>query len=138
MDLEKRLEHWIIGRLYVSRLCRNHIDAGNRRNEIQVGSVLVVENSISQMADNAMENENAPTDPLEHSNVHSDRILLGRKVGWRAILIGTGYSLIIEITQLVTHRGLFEIDDLIHNTAGAAIGFGLCVLMKRIKRNDVR
>ena len=64
--------------------------------------------------------------------------LLGRKVGWKAILIGTGYSLIIEITQLVTHRGLFEIDDLIHNTAGAAIGFGLCVLMKRIKRNDVR
>ena len=81
MDLEKRLEHWIIGRLYVSRLFRNHIDAGNRRNEIQVGSVLVVENSISQMADNAMENENAPTDPLEHSNVHSDRIF-ARSESW--------------------------------------------------------
>lgn len=64
-------------------------------------------------------------------------LLLGRKVGWKSILIGMGYSLIIEITQLVMHRGLFEIDDIIHNTLGTVIGFGLYVLMRRIKKNDI-
>ncbi|MCR4796690.1 MULTISPECIES: VanZ family protein [Ruminococcus] len=42
-------------------------------------------------------------------------------------------SLLIEITQLITTRGYFEIDDLFHNTLGAVLG-GLigCRLARRI------
>jgi glycopeptide antibiotics resistance protein len=38
------------------------------------------------------------------------------------MLIGFLTSLIIEILQLVTKRGLFEFDDIFHNTLGVAIG----------------
>ena len=31
----------------------------------------------------------------------------------------------IEVIQLVTHRGLFEFDDIVHNSLGAIIGIGL-------------
>lgn len=34
-------------------------------------------------------------------------------------------SSLIEIIQLVTHRGLFEFDDIVHNSLGAIIGIGL-------------
>ena len=37
-------------------------------------------------------------------------------------LIGFIVSLLIEITQLITTRGYFEIDDLFHNTLGAFLG----------------
>jgi glycopeptide antibiotics resistance protein len=40
----------------------------------------------------------------------------------RIILIGFLISLTIEILQLVTKRGLFEFDDIFHNTLGVAIG----------------
>ena len=38
-------------------------------------------------------------------------------------LIGLCFSLIIEFLQLITHRGYFEIDDIILNTLGCAIGY---------------
>lgn len=45
----------------------------------------------------------------------------------RNILITTGiggvFSLVIELTQYVTHRGLCEVDDLFHNTLGALLGY---------------
>jgi glycopeptide antibiotics resistance protein len=40
----------------------------------------------------------------------------------RIILIGFLISLTIEILQLVTKRGLFEFDDIFHNTLGVAVG----------------
>ena len=57
--------------------------------------------------------------------------LLGRLVGWKGILIAAVMSAAIEIVQLITHLGLFEIDDIIHNTVGAAIGAALHKLVKR-------
>ena len=39
--------------------------------------------------------------------------------------IGCMLSLTIEIIQLVSRRGVFNIDDVIHNTLGCAIGFGI-------------
>ena len=34
-----------------------------------------------------------------------------------------GFSLFIEFTQYVTGRGLLELDDIMHNTVGGAMGF---------------
>ena len=56
-------------------------------------------------------------------------LLLGRLYKWKAIPIATGFSLIIELIQLITRRGLFEFDDIIHNTLGAALG---CVIVELI------
>ena len=57
--------------------------------------------------------------------------LLGIKTGWKCIPLATGISVLIELIQLLTKRGLFEFDDIIHNTAGAVIGFGLWILLKK-------
>ncbi|MBR0410331.1 MAG: VanZ family protein [Eubacterium sp.] len=43
-------------------------------------------------------------------------------VRWRGIPMAAGLSVVIELLQLVTLRGLFEFDDTIHNSAGAAAG----------------
>lgn len=59
--------------------------------------------------------------------------LAGRVIGRWGIVLGFGFSVVIELTQLLTGRGLFEFDDILHNTVGAALGFGLYVLLKRIK-----
>ncbi len=37
--------------------------------------------------------------------------------------IGCGISLTIEILQFITKRGVFNIDDIIHNTIGCVIGY---------------
>lgn len=41
----------------------------------------------------------------------------------KILLVGFFLSLMIETTQLLTHRGWFDVDDLIYNTIGAWIGF---------------
>lgn len=52
-------------------------------------------------------------------------------------LIGFIVSLLIEVTQLITTRGYFEIDDLFHNTLGALIGaFIGCSAAKWIYSDD--
>lgn len=48
------------------------------------------------------------------------------------LIAGFGLSLCIEITQFITKRGTFEIDDLINNTMGALIGFGIYLLVDRL------
>lgn len=43
---------------------------------------------------------------------------------WYLILaIGIVFSAIIETTQLITHRGWFDVDDIIHNGVGTIIGW---------------
>ena len=61
----------------------------------------------------------------------------GRLLGWKGILLGFGCSALIELIQLVTQRGLFEFDDVIHNTLGAVIGFRLWVRLRKAFRNDI-
>lgn len=39
-----------------------------------------------------------------------------------ALIAGFVFTIIIEITQFITHTGTFETDDIIHNTIGAALG----------------
>lgn len=46
------------------------------------------------------------------------------RLSW-TVLAGTGISMLIELTQLITKRGLFEFDDIFHNAVGAAVGYGI-------------
>lgn len=45
----------------------------------------------------------------------------------KVILWGFLISLTIETIQLITKTGTFEVDDLIYNTLGCAMGFMVCV-----------
>lgn len=60
---------------------------------------------------------------------------LKKKHIWNAIGIGFVLSFFIELTQLISTRGVFNVDDIIHNVLGCAIGF-LCFVFcyKMIKR----
>lgn len=49
----------------------------------------------------------------------------------RVIFIGFLTSLSIEFLQLVLKRGLFEFDDMFHNTLGVAIGYWLYVKIRK-------
>ena len=47
---------------------------------------------------------------------------------WKTYLVGFGLTAIIELTQLFTSRGMFELDDLLNNTVGTMIGYGIFTL----------
>ena len=51
---------------------------------------------------------------------------------WLALLIGMGISLSIEMAQYVFKLGFSETDDVIHNTTGCMIGYGLFRLIERV------
>ncbi len=51
--------------------------------------------------------------------------VIGKQKWYWTIGIGFCFSLLIEIIQLVTARGCFDPDDMILNTLGTAIGYGL-------------
>lgn len=51
-------------------------------------------------------------------------------------LAGLGMSLFIEVMQLATTRGEFQVDDLFHNTLGVLIGCVVCkVVVGWMKKN---
>lgn len=50
----------------------------------------------------------------------------------QVIKIGCLLSIIIELAQLLTRRGVCNIDDVIHNTIGCAIGYGIFLLCKYV------
>lgn len=56
-------------------------------------------------------------------------ILLGGIFGkgkfWQVVLIGCLFSVSIELLQLVLKRGYSEVDDVIHNTLGCMMGYGV-------------
>lgn len=60
---------------------------------------------------------------------------LKKKHVWKAIEIGILLSFFIEITQLITTRGVCNIDDIIHNTLGCVIGFGCFVFGYKLIRH---
>ena len=48
---------------------------------------------------------------------------MNRKVKWQeALVFGVLISATIEMSQLITMRGLFEWDDMIHNGLGCMVG----------------
>lgn len=55
------------------------------------------------------------------------------------LMLATGFisSLAIELLQLVTRRGMFDVDDLFCNTVGAMFGWGLVMAVRAvIRRGD--
>lgn len=56
---------------------------------------------------------------------------------WKTYLAGFIFTLFIEITQLITGRGVFEADDIWNNLLGAMIGYGIyrmiCWLVSRLR-----
>ena len=48
---------------------------------------------------------------------------------WKTAAAGFGVSLLIEFTQIIFRKGIGEVDDLIDNTVGTMIGFGVFVLV---------
>ncbi|MDO5042586.1 MAG: VanZ family protein [Slackia sp.] len=55
----------------------------------------------------------------------------------KAALIGFAFSLAIEASQLLTNR-VFDVDDLIMNTFGAAMGCAMALIGMRIRQSDFR
>ena len=62
-------------------------------------------------------------------------IMTGQLWKWRGLIATAGLSVVIEVLQLVSQRGLCEVDDLLHNMIGAVIGFGIVMMVKeRLKK----
>jgi glycopeptide antibiotics resistance protein len=65
-------------------------------------------------------------------------ILAGLLYKGKGILIAVAFSVLIETMQLAAGRGLFELDDIVHNSAGALIGLLLVLawrnMMKRFAK----
>ena len=55
---------------------------------------------------------------------------------WKALLAGAGLSFTIEMIQLLFPGSVTDIDDLILNTAGAAIGYGIYQLVCSFRRPE--
>ena len=60
---------------------------------------------------------------------------LKKKHIWNALRIGFALSFFIELTQLITTRGVFNVDDIIHNTLGCVIGFLCFVACYKMLKN---
>ena len=52
-------------------------------------------------------------------------IIMREVVWWKVILVGMGISMSIELLQLILMRGCCETDDVIHNTLGCLVGYGV-------------
>ena len=53
---------------------------------------------------------------------------------WKVLTTGTGISLCIEIIQLPFSVRATDIDDLILNTIGVIVGYGIYTLMQCVRR----
>ena len=63
-------------------------------------------------------------------------VLAGKWLGWKGTWIGVAFSCFIEITQLISRRGIFEFDDIIHNSLGSLLGVSLVMLTQRWRREN--
>lgn len=60
------------------------------------------------------------------------KLLTFKKRLFFSIICGCVLSALIEVIQLLSHRGLFEFDDIFHNTIGTVIGIGIYVLVSKL------
>lgn len=51
---------------------------------------------------------------------------------WRCAAASLGVSFVIELLQLVLRRGSFDIDDMILNVVGAAVGYAIFFALKKL------
>ena len=52
---------------------------------------------------------------------------------YKVVLIGFGFTLLIEIFQYISNFGIFEIDDIFDNTIGVIIGYSIFMIYTKIK-----
>ena len=50
---------------------------------------------------------------------------LGRMKWWKVLLIGGGFSELIEVLQFVFKKGYAEVDDVLNNVVGGVVGYGV-------------
>ena len=61
-------------------------------------------------------------------------VLVGWLWKWRGLWFAAGLSLLVEVLQLITSRGLLEFDDVLHNMIGAVVGVGIVMVAgKKLK-----
>lgn len=53
--------------------------------------------------------------------------IFGWKKWWKVVLIGGGFSVLIEVLQFAFRLGFAEFDDVFHNVVGCTIGYGVYV-----------
>ena len=58
--------------------------------------------------------------------------LVGSLWKWKGVIVGAGFSIVIELLQLKSQRGLFEFDDILHNTLGTFIGVSIYMLAETL------
>lgn len=51
---------------------------------------------------------------------------------WKVLLIGCGISVTIETLQFLFKRGFSEVDDVMHNTVGCLLGYGIMTILRII------
>lgn len=51
---------------------------------------------------------------------------------WKALLVGCSISVTIEALQFFLMRGFSEVDDVMHNTVGCLIGYGIMTILRII------
>lgn len=51
---------------------------------------------------------------------------------WKVLLIGCGISVTIEALQFFFMRGFSEVDDVMHNTLGCLLGYGIITILRII------
>lgn len=61
-------------------------------------------------------------------------ILDKMRSGWLIVLAGFGLSVTVEVIQLITKVGSFDVDDMILNTAGATLGYLLFFICDHLRR----
>lgn len=65
-------------------------------------------------------------------------LLLGctyKDIGWkRMLVVALCLSVSIEVLQFILQKGFAELDDVMHNVLGAALGFGIYCLCAWIWR----
>ncbi len=59
----------------------------------------------------------------------------GEKHSYLQVLVPFLFSAAIEVLQLVTRRGMFEWDDMLHNTLGAIIGMCIVVSWNKLRQS---
>lgn len=53
---------------------------------------------------------------------------------WKILLLSFEFTAVIEVTQLITRVGSFDVDDMILNTLGGVLGYGIFTLCNRLRR----
>ena len=64
-------------------------------------------------------------------------VLAGRAWKWKGALVALSMSITVELLQLLTQRGLCELDDVMHNMIGAVIGIGIAMMAGLIRKREL-